>query len=69
MESRIKTLKKNLKLNKNQLNYQNNLALITKTSFLNSPPNQAEHCPQCEMNDWDYREEVVDPEWYEVWVE
>ena len=47
MESRIETLK-NLKLGKKQLNYQNNLALTTKTSFLNSPPNQAKHCPQCD---------------------
>ena len=30
MESRIKKFKKKLKLNKNQLNYQTNLALITK---------------------------------------
>ena len=37
MESRIKT-KKILKLSKKQLNYQNNLALITKTSFLNFHP-------------------------------
>ena len=52
MESRIKTLKI-LKLSKKQLNYQNNLALITNTSFLNSfPPNQAEHCPQCDKNNW-----------------
>ena len=53
MESRIKNFKRKiLKLSKKQLNYQNNLAIITKTSFLNSPPNQAEHCPQCDKSDW-----------------
>ena len=51
MESRIKNFKKKLKLSKKQLNYQNNLALKTKTSFLNSPPNQVEHSPQCDKND------------------
>ena len=68
MESRIKTEKK-FKLSKKQLNYQNNLALITKLPSSTPPPNQAEHCPQCGMSDWNYREEVVPPGWYEVWVE
>ena len=61
MESRIKTLKI-LNLSKKQLNYQNNLAFITETSFLNSPPNQTEHCPQCYQKRLKNGEEVVPPE-------
>ena len=37
MESRIKTLK-NFKLSKKQLNYQNNLALLTILTSLTLPP-------------------------------
>ena len=52
MESRKNfKIKQKEKLSKNQLNYQNNLAFITKTAFLNSPPNQAEHCPQWDKSD------------------
>ena len=51
IEKKLFFLKKNFKLSKKQLNYQNNLALITKLPSSTLPPNQAEHCPQCSKSD------------------
>ena len=48
---------------KKQLNYQNNLVLTTKTSFLNSPPQPSWTLSSMWQKQLKNREEVVPPEW------